>query len=316
MHNRPYDVPPLNLLEGFEAAARTLSFTRAASELFLTQSAVSRQIKTLEAWMGVALFERHTRALSLTPAGLALQRTVDEVLRQVHDSARRIRQPAQGRTFTVTTTPTFASLWLIPRLGAYTTAHSRVDVRISASNELVDLDRTGIELAIRYGGPSTAAQGRRLFGEEVLPVCAPALMHDASRPLRTPEDLRHHTLLHFDDGLRGAPALNWATWLQAVGLPNLEAAGALHFSHYEQVVLAAINGQGVALGRNPLLRRTIREGRLCVPFGARTVAARAYYVVQGQAAAGNEDVARFVDWLVAEADTEGARTGKRAKHQG
>jgi len=313
MHNRPYDVPPLNLLEGFEAAARTLSFTRAAAELFLTQSAVSRQIKTLEAWMGVALFERHTRALSLTPAGVALQRTVSEVLQQVHDTAKRIRQPVHARTFTVTTTPTFASLWLIPRLGAYTQAHAKVDVRISASNDVVDLDRAGIELAIRYGGPSIGSHGRRLFDEEVLPVCAPVLMHDAKRPLTRPEDLRHHTLLHFDDARNGTPALNWATWLQAFGLSNLESAGALHFSHYDQLVLAAINGQGVALGRTPLLRRTIREGRLCVPFGTRTVAARAYYVVLGRAATANEDVAPFVDWLVAEAKSEGSDARKGAR---
>ncbi len=305
MYNRPYDVPPLNLLEGFEAAARNLSFTQAATELFLTQSAVSRQIKALEAWLGVALFERHTRALSLTPAGMALQKTVVEVLRQVHEATRRIRTPAQARTFTVTTTPAFASLWLIPRLGAYTQDHPKVDVRISASMELVDLDRSGIELAIRYSGPNTSITGTRLFGEEVLPVCAPALMHDTKRPLATPADLRHHVLLHYDDRNQGVPALDWATWLGAVGLPQLEPAGALHFSHYDQVVLAAINGQGVALGRSPLIKRIIREGRLCVPFSTRTVAARAYYVLQGKAAAGNEDVASFVAWLIAEAKREG-----------
>jgi LysR family transcriptional regulator, glycine cleavage system transcriptional activator len=310
MYKRPFDLPPLHLIEGFEAAARHLSFTKAAAELFVTQSAVSRQIKALEERLGVALFERHTRALSLTPAGDTLYRTAADVLRRIDETTKRLRGHADARTFTVTTTPAFASLWLIPRLAGYTRAYPKVDVRISASAELVDLARSGVELAIRYSGPLAA--GTKLFGEEVFPVCSPALMHDQARALLSPEDLKNHVLLHYEDPHRGVPMLNWAMWLQAVGLAQLEPAGALHFSHYDQVVLAAIGGQGVALGRSPLIKRFIREGRLCAPFSSKTVAARAYYIVMSKAGERNPDVKNFVGWLQAEAKKDGrsAESGK------
>ena len=299
MRNRSFNLPPLNFIEGFEAAARHLSFTKAAAELFLTQSAVSRQIKALEDQLGVQLFERRTRALSLTPEGEALFQTVADVLRRIEETTQHIQGRAQERTFTVTTTPSFASLWLIPRLVGYTRENPKVDVRISASAELVDLERSGIELAIRYGGSKVA--GSKLFGEEVFPVCAPSLLRDAKHPLATPADLKHHVLLHFADLNRGTPTLDWSMWLQSVGLPNLEPAGALHFSHYDQIVLAAVNGQGVALGRSPLIKRFIREGKLHAPFDTKFVAARAYYVIASKSSERNTDVKNFVSWLQAEA---------------
>ena len=299
MRNRPFKLPPLNFIEGFEAAARHLSFTKAAAELFLTQSAVSRQIKALEDQLGVPLFERHTRALSLTPEGEALFQTVADVLRRIEETTQRIQGRAEERTFTITTTPAFASLWLIPRLVGYTRENPKVDVRISASTELVDLERSGIELAVRYSGPQAA--GTKLFGEEVFPVCSPLLLRDAKRPLATPADLAHHVLLHYADLNRGAHALDWSMWLQSVGLPNLEPAGALHFSHYDQIVLAAVNGQGVALGRSPLIKRFIREGTLQAPFDTKFVAARAYYVIASKRSERNADVKNFVSWLQAEA---------------
>jgi LysR family transcriptional regulator, glycine cleavage system transcriptional activator len=299
MHDRPVKLPPLNFIEGFEAAARHLSFTKAAAELFITQSAVSRQIKALEDQIGVQLFERRTRALSLTPAGEALYQTAADVLRRIEETTQRIQGRAQARTFTVTTTPAFASLWLIPRLAGYTRENPQVDVRISASTDLIDLERSGIELAIRYGGPEIS--GSKLFGEEVFPVCAPALLRDAKHPLATPADLAHHVLLHFADPNRGRPVLDWSMWLQSVGLANLVPAGALHFSHYDQIVLAAVNGQGVALGRSPLIKRFIREGKLHVPFNTKFCAPRAYYVIAAKNSERNPDVKNFVAWLQAEA---------------
>ncbi len=299
MRNKPFKLPPLNFIEGFEAAARHLSFTKAAAELFLTQSAVSRQIKALEDQLGVQLFERRTRALSLTPGGEALFQTVADVLRRIEETTQRIQGRAEERTFTVTTTPAFASLWLIPRLVGYTRQNPKVDVRISASNEVVDLERSGIELAVRYGGPQAA--GCKLFGEEVFPVCSPSLLRDSKHPLATPADLKHHVLLHYADLNRGTPALDWSMWLRSVGLPNLEPAGALHFSHYDQIVLAAVNGQGVALGRSPLIKRFIREGKLHAPFDTKFVAARAYYVISSKSSERNTDVKNFVSWLHAEA---------------
>ena len=307
MHNKAFELPPLNLIEGFEAAARNLSFTKAAAELFVTQSAVSRQIKTLEERLGAQLFERHVRALSLTQAGETLYRTVAEMLRRLDATTRQIRGDSEARTFTVTTTPAFASLWLIPRLANYTSENRKVDVRISASSELMDLERNGIELAIRYTGRLDPGVGTKLFGEEVFPVCSPALLRDP-HCLAIPADLKRHVLLHFDDASRNTPALDWSTWLQAVGLPDLKPAGALHFSHYDQLVLAAINGQGVALGRSPLIKRLIRDGKLRAPFNTKSVAARAYYVITSREGERNPDVKTFRSWVYAEAKKEASES--------
>ncbi|MEO6025018.1 MAG: transcriptional regulator GcvA [Burkholderiales bacterium] len=315
MQNKPFDLPPLNLIEGFEAAARNLSFTKAAAELFITQSAVSRQIKALEERLAVSLFDRRARALSLTAPGEALYGTVVDVLRRIDEVTKRIRGRTKGRTFTVTTTPGFASLWLIPRLAGYTRENPKVDVRISASTELVDLERSGIELAIRYSGPLAAGGGMKLFGEEVFPVCSPTLLCDHTHPLETPADLQHHVLLYFSDLSHGSPTLDWPMWLQAVGLSHLEPAGALHFSHYDQIVLAAVAGQGVALGRSPLIKRFIREGKLCAPFNTKLVAARAYYVVASKSSELNPDVKNFMAWLCTEAKKDSPNISKRRRSE-
>ena len=301
MNKKPFDLPPLGLIEGFEAAARNLSFTKAAEELFLTQSAISRQIKSLEERLGVPLFQRRTRALSLTEAGEALYRTVAEMLRRLEDTTKLIRSQTAARAFTVTTTPAFASLWLIPRLAGYTKQRPEVDVRISATADVVDLERGRIELAIRYNGPINSQSAVKLFNEEVFPVCSPELLKNHPHPLRTPSDLKHFVLLHYEDARNTAPWLGWTQWLQALGISDLRPAGALHFSHFDQVVAAATNGQGVALGRSPLLKRQIRDRKLVAPFSARSVAPRAYYVIQSAAAPRNEDVMDFVAWLRDEA---------------
>lgn len=310
MPKKPFDLPPLNLIEGFEAAARHLSFTKAADELFLTQSAVSRQIKALEDRLGVALFERRPRALVLTQSGAALYRTVVEVLQRIDETTRQIRGRKEARAFTVTTTPAFAALWLIPRLTAYTSDHPLVDVRISASTDLIDIERRGIEVAIRYSGPLAQGEAKKIFGEDVMPVCAPSLLRDRARPLRHPSDLARHVLLHYED-TRASPSLDWSTWLHAEGIPSLKPAGVMHFNQYDQVVLAAINGQGIALGRNPLLGRLLRAKKLVAPFPARQVAARGYYVIESKAGARNPDVQTFVAWILAEANSDAQTKGRR-----
>lgn len=304
MRNRPYDLPPLDLFEGFEAAARNLSFTKAGAELHLTQSAVSRQIKALEDWLGAPLFERRTRSLVLTPQGESLYRAVPGVLRTIEEVTRSIRRQQQARTLTVTTTDSFASLWLIPRLAFYMRQHPEVDVRISTSRAFVDLERSNIEVAIRYTGAAPQGKATKLFEEEVFPVCAPELLKNRKRPLTTPKDLRHHVLLHYDDPENRVPWLDWPTWLQAVGLSDFKAAGAVRFSQYDQVVVAAASGQGVALGRNPLLKRMLRDGKLVAPFSSKSVAPRAYYVLTSSTSSGNPDVSDFVDWLFREAGHE------------
>ena len=304
MRNRPYDLPPLDLIEGFEAAARNLSFTKAGAELHLTQSAVSRQIKALEDWLGVPLFERRTRSLVLTGHGESLYGTVPDVLRTIEEVTRKIRHEQLARTLTVTTTPAFASLWLIPRLASYTREHPQVDVRISTSPGFVNLERSNVELAIRYTGVVPSGTPRKLFEEEVFPVCAPELLKDRKRPLSVPADLRHHVLLHYDDQHNRIPWLDWPTWLDAVGLSDFKAAGAVRFNQYDQVVVAAASGQGVALGRNPLLKRMLRDGKLVAPFSSKLVAPRAYYVITSSMSARDPDVSDFVDWLFHEAGHE------------
>jgi DNA-binding transcriptional LysR family regulator len=301
MRNRQYDLPPLDQLEAFEAAARHLSFTRAADELALTQSAVSRQVAALEAFFGVPLFQRLHRALRLSAEGQLLQRTVVEVLQQLHQTSSSLRGAARLKTVVVTTTAGFAGLWLIPRLAGFTSPRPDVDVRISASNAVVNLNRDGVDVAIRYHTAEGAGdEGVRLFGEVVLPVCSPKLRRDAARPLKQPEDLRYHCLLHMD-GLPGTHLLEWPPWLRAMKLEGLKPASVLHFSMYDQMIQAAVNGQGVALGRLPLLNGLIAQRKLVTPFNKSVVSPRSYYLFQSDASRRKPEVREFLSWLLAEA---------------
>lgn len=302
------DLPPLELLRSFEAAARNLSFTRAAAELFLTQSAISRQVAALEAHLGIALFERRHRALVLTEAGQQLYRTTLDVLERLRDTVERLGAASRRRSVAVTTTVGFASLWLLPRLPRFTTAFPDVDVRISASGRQVDLDREDIDVAVRFL-PRDRATGTALFGEEVVPMCAPVLARDPARPLREPADLARHVLLRTMETGTAAAAIEWPLWLEAVGLPDLEPAGTLHFSQYDHLVAAAVAGQGVALGRLPLMREAIRDGRLVVPFRRAAVSPRGYWLLQSRRALADPLVQAFVAWLQAEAASEAEPAG-------
>jgi len=302
MHSGRWQIPPPELLPAFEAAARHLSFTKAAGELSLTQSAVSRQIQALEASLGARLFERRTRALLLTEAGQRYYQAVQGVLGELDAATQKLRGAAAARTVTVTTTPGFASLWLIPRLNGYLQANPGVDVRISASYELASLEREGIDLAVRFAPDADMAGQRPLFEEEVIPVCSPALAADPARPLREPADLRAHVLLHAADAK--SSWMEWNLWLHANGLRDLKPAGALQFNQYVQLVQAAVNGQGVALGRLPLLRRLLKDKTLVAPFRTPVVSARGYYLVRSARAAGKREVTAFENWLLQEASSD------------
>ena len=306
MSNRRFDVPPLDLLPAFEAAARTLSFTKAAEELFLTQSAVSRQIKALEEDLGCALFERRTRALLLTEAGQDLYRVTADVLDRLQQAVGRLRGDRSAHIVTLTTTPGFASLWLIPRLQRLIALHPEIDVRIAATNDVVNLERGLIDVAIRYAAPAAAPPGAvSLFGEEVFPVCAPALIRDPSRRLESPRDLQRHVLLHLDYPAGRGSWLDWGTWLAALGVADLKPAAALHFTQYDQMIQAAIAGQGVALGRSPLVGHLVREGTLAVPFAKSETVPRAYFLIESALAAGKPQVQAFAAWLRDEAARDG-----------
>ena len=292
---RAYHLPPLAPLEAFEAAARHLSFTRAADELALTQSAVSRQIQALEDHYGVPLFQRLHRALRLTPDGELLQRVVGDVLHQLHAAGQPLERAARPKTVVVATPPGLAGRWLIPRLGSFTAANPGVDVRISATHALARLDRDGVDVAIRYQRAGDA-DATLLFGETVFPVCSPRLLADPARPLVQPCDLRHHVLLYISDE-RATPYADWPLWLRSVGLEPLQPAGALHYSLYDQLIVAAVAGQGVALGRSPLIDELLADGRLVTPFDARQVSPRSYHLLLAGAAALRPEVQAFAAWL-------------------
>jgi DNA-binding transcriptional LysR family regulator len=298
-------LPSLDLLRGFEAAARHLSFTTAAKELFLTQSAISRQIQTLEQQLGVSLFERRHRAIVMTDAGQELYRTTAQALRDLEETASKIRAAANApQAVTVSCTLGFASLWLVPRLAGFNARFPGVDLRISASNQIVDIERERIEVAIRYCPPALAPAGSiKLFGEEVFPVCSPLLVQRQPHPLLVPGDLQHHTLLHLEISMAPRPALLWPAWLEMAEVAQLKPAGSLRFSHYDQLITAAVEGQGVALSTTPLVQRLMRDGQLIAPFTQRLASPRAYHLVTSAASAARTEVRQLVDWLVNEAVT-------------
>ena len=298
-------LPSLDLLNGFEAAARLLSFTKAGEELYLSQSAVSRQIQELEDQLGVRLFERRHRALALTEAGQTMYAAAAQALATMRAVTDRLRAGRGRQTLAVTTTQSFASLWLIPRLAGFTRTHADLDVRISAETRVLDLERDGLDLAIRHGPASmVGANAVKLFGERVFPVCSPKLMKDPKRPLREPADLRHHVLLQYDDPDGRHPWLHWKTWLEIERLTDLRPAGSLVFSGYEQIIPAAIAGHGVALGRSPLVREAMSSGELVAPFKRSADPARAYFAIVSKNSANRPEVADFVAWLKEEAKKE------------
>lgn len=301
-------LPPLDLLRGFESAARHLSFTRAGAELFLTQSAVSRQILALEEFVGVPLFERRHKALVLTEHGQAYYRVVAAALEQVREATRRLRETRKGHVLTVTTTVSFASTWLVPRLARFRREHPGVDVRIKATHEVVDLDREGIDLAVRDCADNAAPAGStRLVGEHLAAMASPTYLKEAKaakKPLDRPEDLRHHVLLYLHDPTGRWPWLSWAQWLERAGVEDFEPAGALTFDQYDQVINAAYHGQGVVLGRMTLTQQHRRDKRLATLFGEPQRLARSYYAVFGRSASDRPDVVRFVDWMKREIGTE------------
>ncbi len=313
MHKSLRKLPSLDFLKGFEAAGRLLSFTRAAEELFLTQSALSRQVQALEEALGVPLFERRHRALALTPAGQAFHRDVAAALHALATAADAAHGAARGPGVTLSTTVSFASLWVIPRLSAFRARQPDTEVYISADDRLVDLGRGEVDIAVRYLPDAKAPEGSvRLFGERMMPVVSPKLVRRGGTPLATPADLARHVLLHLDDPEGRTPWLEWSVWLAGNGQPGLRPAGNLRFKLYDQLIQAAVAGQGVALGRIPLIAEHLRDGRLVAPFPKRYESARGYYAVVAPHAVERTDVAEFVAWLADEARREVGQSAQAA----
>ena len=298
LHAHRHDLPPLELLRSFEVAARNLSFTKAAAELSLTQSAVSRQIQQIEESLGVLLFERRHRALVLSKAGVVMQRAVADSLERLRDATARVRAAPALRQVSVTCTPGFASLWLIPRLARFTTTHPDVDVRVSATLDVLDLERARLDLAVRFG-PIGSSSGPVLFEESVVPLCAPLL----AQTLQEPADLAALTLLTIEGHHpQDAPTVDWEPWLEVMGLSHLRMKNTVRFTVYPDAVAAAVVGQGVVIGRLPLLAGLLADGRLVAPFGEGVLSRRSYFIETARRAASNADAQDFLRWLRAEAD--------------
>jgi LysR family glycine cleavage system transcriptional activator len=307
-------LPPLNALRAFEAAARHLSFKKAAEELHVTPAAVSHQVKALEDYLGVSLFRRLTRALALTKAGENYYPPVRDGFDRFASATGRLLAEEGAGPLTVSTTIAFAAKWLVPRLNRLHDEHPEIDVRIHATDEIVDFARDNVDVAIRYGpGRYPGLHAERFFGDEVYPVCNPGLI-DGSPPLRKPDDLRHHTLLHFEWVKRVETDPSWRLWLRAAGVAGIDTTRGLKFNDESMAVQAAIDGDGVALCSSVLVADDLAEGRLVKPFDVSLEVEHAYYLVYPQAAFNPPKVTAFHKWIDAEAlKGEGLTAAKNPK---
>ncbi|UMR31795.1 LysR substrate-binding domain-containing protein [Massilia sp. MB5] len=286
-------LPPLDALRGFVAAARRLSITQAADDLCLTQSAVSRQIQALEERLGTQLFTRSNRSITLTMAGEQLFRLCSPWMDKLAELSDSLREEIRPRTVTISASIGVASLWILPRLGAFQAAHPDIDVRLAANNRVEDLAQEDIDLAIRYSAAAQAGpNAQHLFDEQIVPVASPAV---AQRVLAHPRGLLSEVLLDLERNSR--PWLRWSYWLERKA-PGLRAKGFLYFHQYDQIIQAALEGHGVALGRLPLIQNMLKDGRLqalaSVPQG---VPDYAYWLLQAVPEP-REEVRHFRDWLL------------------
>lgn len=292
-------LPNLKALRAFEAAGRHLSFTRAAAELNVTQAAISHQIKALEDELGLRLFRREARGLLLTDSGQLYLPEVSAVFARLVQATERLRQREETGILTVSVLPSFAARWLVPRLRRFRAQHPEIDLRVAATDKLIDFSRDGVDLAIRYGyGDYRGLFWEHLLAEEIFPVCSPALLQEGSdgRPaLRQPEDLRHHTLLH--DDLR----TDWAMWLKAAGVRGIDPHRGPGFTDSSMLLQAAVDGQGVALGRSALAGDDLAAGRLVRPFAFSLPAGLAYYIACPEHAVEAPKIRAFRSWLHLEA---------------
>ena len=295
-------LPGLGALKTFEAAARLLSFSRAAEELGVTPAAISYRVRDLEDQLGVQLFQRTSRVVELTEPGRQLLVGVSEALDGIARTVSRLRTADLRARLTVTTSPSFASKWLVPRLHRFLERYPDADVRIDVSDRLVDLTHEEVDIGVRFGkGQYPGLRVDRLFDEIIFPVCSPKLL-SGRRPLKQPRDLRHYTLIHVEPQAAWASWPDWRMWLLAAGLRDLDPHRGLHFTHTALALQAAIDGQGVALAESTLVADDLASGRLVRPFemSIKGPAEFGYYALTTP----NESrplVRAFLDWIVAEA---------------
>jgi len=287
-------LPSLNGLKVFECAARHMSFTKAASELNVTQTAVSHQVRRLEDELGIRLFHRFKERLELTASGQAYLQGVSLAFDQLRFSTKQLLEGCNNNTLTISTLATFASKWLLPRLGSFRLEHPEIDIRVSASTDLVDFVVGGADTAIRYGsGEWKGLRADWLMADEIFPVCSPKLLM-GNHPLTSVDNLAYHTLLQ----VSGVTSNDWSIWLEAAGLPVHMTGGArLTFDLALMAVQTAVDGQGVCIGRRAYVEDDLRAGRLVAPFGNSVTTDRAFYLVSPRDLANCAKVVALRAWL-------------------
>jgi len=298
-------LPPLNALRAFVAAARHLSFSRAAEELFVTPAAVSQQVKLLEDHLGRVLFRRSNRALLLTDEGQALLPRMMEAFELMTEALGSLETLDDTGALTVSMAPSFAAKWLVPRLESFQSVHPEIDVRVTASMNLVAFDDDGVDCAIRYGlGQYPGLVVDKILTESVMPVCSPALLASKAGPIST-AFLKDLTLLHDDSPEQDASCPTWRMWLRAARIDGIDADRGLHFNQSSLVLEAAINGRGIALAKVQLAGDDIKSGRLAQLLDVSQPLAFAYYFVCPPAKAAQRKVALFREWIMREAQGGG-----------
>lgn len=307
-------LPPLNALKSFESAGRHLSLRKAAAELHVTPAAISHQVKALEATLGISLFRRLPRRVELTPAGETFLPLLSDAFERMGDAVAAVRRLQGSGRVAIGAPPAMASKWLGPRLHGFMALHPEIDLRISADESFIDggaepgeVNLVGdADIAIRSGsGQYPDLVSQRLFSTYALPMCSPRLL-DGEHPLRSPEDLRHHTLLHyrFDFEEADPDRPTWATWLKAAGIDDIESHRGLTFNQVAMAIEAAVDGLGVVLGIPVIAANDLDNGRLLIPFALSLPMEADYYLVHTPEAVREPAVALFRDWLVAEAARE------------
>ena len=284
--------PPLKSLRVFESAGRHLSFTRAAEELFVTQAAISHQIKSLEDFLGLPLFIRLNRKLLLTDEGQNYWPKIRDLFENLTLATEQIKYQVSGGPLTVSVVPTFATSWLVPRLSKFNKIYPEIEVRLKASDDSVDFLREDIDVAIYYEkGNYPGLHSITLLNERLTPLCAPALL-EGKKPLSRPEDLQHHNLLH-DFSTR-----DWQRWLKLAGVHNIDLSRGPVFSHTSMVQQAAVFGQGIAMGHFVLSQAEVSAGRLVRPFEMSMESDFSYDVVCPIESSKRPKIKAFINWLV------------------
>ena len=295
----PERLPPLSALRAFEVVARHSSFREAANELHVTPAAVSQQIKTLESHLKTKLLRRHSSGYSLTTEALAGLQDLRAGFERLSSAVLKISS-ADQRMLRISTVPSLASAWLVPRLSRFRERFPALDVLLHASYELVDLERMPFDMAIRYGaGVYSGLTAERLFSDDIFPVCSPRLLE--GKTLKHPGDLRRFPLLHTDWNPPTGKWPGWPEWLRAADTTGVEVAKGPHFSDAAMTIQAALEGQGIALSGDALALDHLAAGRLVRPFKVSIVTGFGYYLVCTKSRENEPDIHAFRQWLFAEA---------------